>query len=271
MKITIKKKDNGRLLINADFTQLLRDNSIHNASDLWNIESESVKNVVPDRGTGRVWLKDRETGSRVEAYIKRYQPFTFTDALKAVTSFKKPVAFDAIHEWNAILTLHSIGIPTMTPIAAAHSGKHTCNLTLAIDNFTRASDLFKDPDLPLVEKKRICREIAKIAGLMHKSGYAHQDFYLVHFFVSSTTDQIFIIDLQRVISQKRLAARWRIKDLAQLFFSAAPFVTRYDIARFMATYSHYSGLDWRKNRRMIAAIRRKAKRIEKHHRRRYQQ
>ncbi len=271
MKITIEKWDNGRLLINSCFAHLLRDNNIHTAEDLWKIKSEPVKNVVPDRGTARIWLKDAGTGRRVETYIKRYQPFTLTDAMKAIMSLKKPVAFDAIHEWNALLSLNRIEIPTITPIAAARTGGHTCNLTLGIDNFTRASDLLKAPDLALTEKRRVCREIARIAGLMHKSGFAHQDFYLVHFFVSNATGSIFLIDLQRMISQSRLADRWRVKDLAQLLFSAGPFITSHDIARFMVAYSRYSGLDWRSNRRMISAIRNKAKRIKKHHMRRYQQ
>jgi hypothetical protein len=55
---------------------------------------------------------------------------------------------------------------------------------------------------------------------MHAAGLAHQDFYLVHFFVKPTEDDaLYLIDLQRVIIQKPLPTRWIIKDLAQMLFS----------------------------------------------------
>jgi len=272
MKINIEKLDNGHLLVNSDFAKLLRENNINTAADLWNLNSEPVKNVISDRRTDRVWLRDSGSVYRVEAYIKRYQPFTLTQAFKALASFKKPRSFDAIHEWNVILAFHRIGIPTMIPMAAARIGRHTCNLTLGITDYIRASDIVKQPDLTVGERHKLIKQIATITGVMHRHGFAHQDLYLVHIFLSrKQKNSLFLIDLQRVIRTSPLKERWRIKDLAQLFFSARESIDNMDIAQFISTYSHAADIKLYRHKTMLEAIRKKADRIEKHHRKRYQQ
>ncbi len=271
MKIKTETWDSGRLIVNSAFAGLLRRNNITTAHALWNVKSEGVKEVVPDRGTGRVLLEPVAGDSLVETYIKRYQPWTFRNTLKALASFKKPRVFDGLHEWRAILAFHEKGLPTMTPVAAARHGRYTCNLTLGITDYTRASELVRQDDLNISRRHRLASQIGTLTGRMHRYGFAHQDLYLVHMFIQEKyDDRVFIIDLQRLIIEKRLSDRWRIKDLAQLLFSVRGHANRLDVARFIAAYNRSYGEDLR-GAGMLEAIEKKAFRIERHHRRRYMQ
>jgi len=269
VKIQTEIWDNGRLTVNSAFARLLRHNDITTAQALWTVKSQGVKETVPDRGTGKVLLEPMEGEGLVETYIKRYQPWTFRNTFKALLSFKKPRVFDGLHEWQAILAFHERELPTMTPIAAARHGRHTCNLTLGITDYTRASELVRQDDLSISRRHKLVSQIGTIAGRMHRYGFAHQDFYLVHVFIQEEQDdRIFIIDLQRLIMEKRLPDRWRIKDLAQLLFSAYSHVGKLDIARFITAYNRAYGKDLRE-KGMLDVIEQKALRIERHHRRRY--
>ncbi len=269
MKIHTIQLDNRRLFINSAFAELLQNNGINSALALWRLEGKGVKEVTPDRGTSRVFLKTPE-GEDVELFLKKYQPVRISARLKALACLKRPRIFDGIHEWNALLAFHDHGIPTITPVAAARIGGYTCNLTLGIRDYTRLSDLAENTRLSPAKRHLLARQVATIAGKMHRAGFAHQDFYLVHFFASNSTGEIFIIDLQRVIMENPLKDRWRIKDLAQLLFSARNCCTAIDQSVFIATYRRTSGFDLATHPRLLRAIKAKARRIERHHRRHYE-
>ena len=66
-----------------------------------------------------------------------------------------------------------------------------------------------------------------------------------------------------MIMQPRLALRWRVKDLAQLLFSAQPNATPEEIQIFWRTYAGFAGLDPDLGR-IPALIRRKAAVIIRH-------
>ncbi len=272
MEIKTCSWDNGNLVVNSKFANLLKSNNITSASDLWNLESQNIKATVPHRSTAKVLLQP-ETGEQpVETFIKRYEPATIKEILKGYLSLKKQAHFDALHEWEAIIACHRHGIPTMEPIAAARLGKHTCNLTLGIKDYVRASELLASRDTTVPrERKQLIAKIANLVGRMHQCGFAHQDMYLVHFFVkrSSSGTSIYIIDLQRMIMQKKLASRWRVKDLAQLLFSARPFLSDREILQFISIYSKISAFSLTNHKRVLKGVHRKAAKIEKHHNRRY--
>jgi hypothetical protein len=93
-----------------------------------------------------------------------------------------------------------------------------------------------------------------LAGLIarfHGLGWRHRDLYLAHVFVAETPGSqldLWLIDLQRVFRPRWRPARWRVKDLAQLEFSAAAKgVSTHQRLRFAFEYARLSGLtgrDW---------------------------
>ncbi len=262
MNFKTESLDNNKLTVNADFIELLKFNAIDSASGLWNIEGEAVKKILEQRGTERAFLNTPD-GNKLEVYIKRYTKIPAKEKFKQAFSLKFR-SFDALHEWNALCAFHNAGLDTMIPMAVADLGKgRTCNLTLGITDYVKAAELFKNfsPEdqsrkLALIEK------IATIAGRMHAAGFAHQDFYLVHMFVrESEDDKIYLIDLQRLIMQKNLSKRWRVKDLGQLLFAARPYVSDMDIRHFREIYCSHAGEKFYRDNSLIKAITAKADKI----------
>ncbi len=267
MKIHTETFDDGRLLVNRDFTGLLEENGLTTANDIWKLKDQSVKKILKERTTGKVYLSRHGGDGKVEVFIKRYTRVPARQKIKDAFSLKF-FQFDALHEWNAQLLFHLAELPTVIPIAAGRTRQGTFNLTLGIQGYERASVVLERMGSDQ-EKQRntVIEMIAKYVGRMHQVGLAHQDLYLVHFFLKGSTMIPYLIDLQRVIIEKELSDKWRIKDLAELLFSARPVVSDREIKIFCKTYSEVSGIDLHDHPGMIRAIRKKADRIESRHRR----
>ncbi|QSH42171.1 lipopolysaccharide kinase InaA family protein [Lentisphaerota bacterium ZTH] len=262
MNFETERLDDHKLIVNKDYTELLKFNGIETARDLWDFEGEAVKKILKQRGTERVFL-NTPNGSRIEAYIKRYSPEPKREILKKVFSLKFHT-FDAFHEWRALRAFHRAGIPTMEPMAVASPFKGcSCNLTLGITGYVKAAELFKNfTPADRCRRLRLIDNIAQIAGSMHAHNYAHQDFYLVHMFVrEQENDKVYLIDLQRLIIQRKLSWRWRVKDLAQLLFASKPHVSRTDILRFWKKYCSIAGKRFFSDKFIIHSVQGKAARI----------
>ena len=154
----------------------------------------------------------------------------------------------------------------MQPVACGAAGGNSCILTLGITDYVRASELFaKFAGGERVRRRKLIRRIAELAAGMHKAEMAHQDFYLVHMFVrEKEDDSVFLIDLQRVIFEGSFSERWRIKDLAQLLFSADKLVSRTDILYFWKIYTGMAGEELYGDSSPANKIFRKAARIRRH-------
>lgn len=266
MQIKVEHKDGGKLLVNADFAKILEFNGVKSFEDLWRISGESVKNILRERGTERVFLKSPEGGAPVEAYIKRYRPEPFKSRLKNMLSLRPSLFPGARNEWEAIIEFHRRNLPTMQPIACGASGGDSCILSLGITDYVRASDLFaKFAKGDRGRRRKLIRRIAELAAGMHLAKMAHQDFYLVHMFVrEKEDDSVFLIDLQRVIFEQSFSERWRVKDLAQLLFSADKLVSRTDILYFWKNYTGTFGSRFYRDKSLVGRIFRKADRIGRH-------
>ncbi len=263
MPFEIEKLDGARLLVNSRFRGILEHNDLLDAESLWKVRSEPVKKKLRERGTERAMLADPGGGRPLEMFIKRYSPLPLKEYFKSALSLKPLFSDGAFHEWEAILSFHEKGIPTMEPVAVAKCADGTCLLTLGITNYRRASDLFPGFGAgDMTRRRRLVCEIARLAGAMHSANFAHQDFYLVHIFVKEDEgDKPYIIDLQRAIIREKLSSRWRVKDLAQLLFSAADFASRADIMRFWKTYCKLAGNEFFRDQKLIRRIIAKAARM----------
>lgn len=236
MNINVTTLDDRNLLVNTEFIELLEANRLLSAQNLWDLESTPVKRFVKDRGTDRLFLNSEKDGKPVETYIKRYLKAPIKQIFKNLFSLKI-YQNNGIKEWESILEFHRFNIPTITPIAAARVGSRTCNLTLGIENYVRASELILSQTITDTRKKNIINKIARLAARMHGYNMAHQDFYLVHIFIKEEMeDSLFLIDLQRVIKQKNLSSRWMVKDLSQFIFSAKPHLSDTEMELFKDTY-----------------------------------
>lgn len=92
-------------------------------------------------------------------------------------------------------------------------------------------------------KTALIRKVATIAKTLHENGINHRDFYLCHFLLDPETLQnpealtLYLIDLHRAGLHRRLRRRWRLKDLAGLYFSSKDQgLTARDYWRFIKAY-----------------------------------
>lgn len=184
-------------------------------------------------------------GDRV-FYLKR-NVFHKVEFWKRASRLRLPPR-SAKQEWESILALTNLGIPTVKPVALGEKtflGFETTSFTLTeeiygaepLDTF-----LLREFSGPLSEanrqkKRHLIRKVAELAARFHGRGFNHQDFYLNHFFLNSD-GTLFLLDLQRVQQRRAVSPRFQIKDLGQLNYSADYLggFTRGDRMRFLHAY-----------------------------------
>ncbi|MEJ2704745.1 MAG: lipopolysaccharide kinase InaA family protein [Sedimentisphaerales bacterium] len=109
--------------------------------------------------------------------------------------------------------------------------------------------------------------LAKFIKRFHQTHYRHRDLYFSHIFCDDE-GRFFLIDLARAFKPAVLDQRFRVKDLAQVYYSApARHFSKTDRLRF---YVAYAG--WRKltaeDKAVIRRVIRKAERMARHAKRR---
>jgi len=262
--IVTNARDNGKLLVNAEFAEILDANNLSTADSIWNLEGENVKKKLAIRGTERIALSSPDGENKIEAYLKRYLPLPIKEYVKNIVSGRPFFPDGAKHEWDAIIAFHAAEIATMRPIAVASlpDGRGAL-LTLGITDYKRASDIFAEwnPEEKSAERAKLVANIAELAAKMHSAGFAHQDFYLVHLFVLENLTTL-PIDLQRIIFPDRFSQRWRVKDLGQLLYSARKFTTREERELFWEKYAEYAK-NLKTPESLLKAVKRKADSIQK--------
>ncbi len=212
-----------------------------------------------------------EIGDRA-FYLKRNR-FHRGEFWKTLSRFRLPPR-SARQEWQSILAVRDVGIPTVPPVAMGE--QLVCGVEKA--SFTLTEALYDAEPLdqvlqrefsgelssPLRRKKRaLIRRVAEIARQLHGSGMYHQDLYLGHFLLGRD-DKLYLIDLQRVVRCGKVPRRYLVKDLGQLAYSAevAGELSRSDQMRLFLTYLGRSSLGAAEKtllRRVLAKCRRIAR------------
>ncbi len=190
---------------------------------------------IKNRRTFRITVKGKNF------FIKHHRGTGWAEIIKNLLQFKLPV-IGADTEVNALKKLHSLRLPTMDIIAY---GKRNCNpakresfiITAEITDAVSLEDLIKNA-LPASLRHKLIRQLARIVSTMHQNGINHRDCYLCHFLWQQASETLFVIDLHRAQIRRKIPRRYRIKDLAGLYFSALDMPPgRSDIWRFIREYS----------------------------------
>lgn len=222
------------------FESVLSENGIVSPQQLWSLKGEDAKKKTEARQIERICL--RHGAETAEFYLKRYNPIPLREIIRNRIALKPVFTDGAIHEWKALKAIEKLGIPApKTAAAAKFADGRSCILTLGIRNYSRASDILSDPATPQRRRERIIGRIAEIAGRLHSASIAHQDLYLLHFFVTEwDDDKVHLIDLQRaLLSKGAIPDRWLSKDLAQLLFSSRGLVSEREMSLFKTEYARH--------------------------------
>ena len=204
---------------------------------------------LPDRQTLKVNIGDRRV------FIKRHLGVGWREIFKNLVQLRLPV-ISANNELKAIRRLEQLGVDTLNCVgfgersaspASRQSFIITDDLTGSISLEEYCAGWPNEPVEPARWrlKRILLKRLASIARDLHDNGVNHRDFYICHFHiwpdqltdVASSTFKIVLIDLHRVQIRTHLPRRWRLKDIAGLYFSAMDVgLTRRDCLRFISQY-----------------------------------
>ena len=186
-------------------------------------------------------------------FAKVFMGIGWKALLTSLLKFRKPV-IGAENEWRAIEALPKIGIDTMRLVGYGRQGRHPAYrrsfvITEELKPTISLEDLCRDwrtSPPPVQFKRALIERVAQIARALHASGMVHRDLYLCHFLLDTssggvafeeTAPRLYLIDLHRVDRHRHLKRRWRIKDVAGLYFSSMDIgLTQRDLLRFIQTY-----------------------------------
>ncbi|MDR0931825.1 MAG: lipopolysaccharide core heptose(I) kinase RfaP [Victivallales bacterium] len=183
-------------------------------------------------------------------FAKVHHGVGYREIIKNLLRFKRPV-LGAENEYNALLLLHQVGVDTMTSRAYGRRGKNPAKIesflvTSELKNMTSLEDFCRDwPQNPPKFALRIglTMRLASMVKTMHDTGMNHRDCYLCHFLLDNATAEsanphLYVIDLHRAEIRDRIPRRYRLKDVAGIYFSSLDIgLTKRDCFRFMKCYS----------------------------------
>lgn len=177
-------------------------------------------------------------------FIKRHRGARWPEILKNLLQGRLPVV-SARNEYRAIRKLESLGVraPALAGFGCRGLLPHTLASFLVTDDVGPHLSLedycrhWSDQPPAFTEKLWLLRQTAEIARTLHEGGVGHRDFYLCHLLRTGPQAPLTVIDLHRALVKTQLALRWKIKDLAGLYFSAWDIgLSRRDLYRFMRSY-----------------------------------
>ena len=225
-----------------------------------------------------------ERGGRA-FFIKQHFGVGWREIIKNLCSLRTPV-LDAASEWRAIDHLARLGLATARVVGRGRRGldparRRSFVVLEELDGVVSLVDLaalWQRLPPAIAEKRRLIADTADLTRRMHAGGLNHRDYYLCHILCRADMlippdgwdgidNQLYLLDLHRAQIRRKVPRRWRLKDLAGLYFSAmAAGLSRGDRLRFIAGYE---GRPWRQSlaadAALWAAVERKAQRLRRRH------
>lgn len=187
-------------------------------------------------------------------FIKQHRGVGWKEIYKNWLQLRPPV-ISAQNEWQAIQALKKLNVSVPAIAAYGQRGinpakRHSFILMEELAPVLSLEELCKHwPNQPpsFKLKKNLIAEVARIAAILHEHGINHRDFYICHFLLSvpngiehinPETLRLHLIDLHRAQIRRITPKRWRIKDLAGLYFSSKDAaLSQRDLFRFMKGYA----------------------------------
>jgi heptose I phosphotransferase len=256
-----------------EWTEMLGENWHHHLMDA---KLSDRLHVKQGRSIAR-WTIVRG-GRELAVFVKRHYRHSRWQGLLARISLGRRSS-DAGREWRHLRLANSLGLDAPRPLAVAEWIGPGPRMRSALVVEELADMLALHEAVPLAArmlpadrfrqwKQGLIVELARMVRLLHDHGYFHRDLYLCHFFIhcddikcqpANWQRRVTLIDFHRLTRQKLIGFPLRMKDLAQLLYSAKiDGVGHRDILGF---WRHYGG-----SRLLAWAVRLKARLYERHNR-----
>nr|VFK01983.1 MAG: heptose I phosphotransferase [Candidatus Kentron sp. H]VFK02095.1 MAG: heptose I phosphotransferase [Candidatus Kentron sp. H]VFK05266.1 MAG: heptose I phosphotransferase [Candidatus Kentron sp. H] len=210
------------------------------------VEVDKIQGKIFKHKEGRKTLYFKLNGKAY--FLKLHKGVGWKEIAKNLLQLRLPV-LGARNEQRAILALTKVGVGTLSIAAFGEKGinpakKTSFIITDAIKpslSLQRVTSQWRKnpPDLQL--KRATSRQVCRMIRLMHENNINHRDLYLCHFLWRRYPEKkpdLALVDLHRALIHKKLPYRWRVKDLAGIYYSAMDMgLTKGDCFRFIKAYS----------------------------------
>ncbi len=197
---------------------------------------------------GRVTLRFQRADRSF--FLKLHRGIGWGEIFKNLLQARLPV-LGAGNEYRAVRALRALGVDTLDVAAYAERGlnpaaRHSMIVTDDLVGTESLEDYcadWRDTPPPFQTRLKILLKVADSAGRMHRAGINHRDFYICHFHLDEASlalpsPRCYLIDLHRAQLRRRTPRRWKVKDLAGLYFSAMDCgLGRRDLLRFLSRYT----------------------------------
>ncbi|GAB5452142.1 MAG: lipopolysaccharide core heptose(I) kinase RfaP [Halioglobus sp.] len=185
-----------------------------------------------------------------EYFVKLHRGIGWAEIAGNLLRGRLPV-LGAGDEYRALRTLQRTEVSTPRIAAYAQLGGNPARRRSVIvtDSLVDTQSLEdfcvgwrQSPPGPLA-KMQLIRAVAELARALHGAGVNHRDFYLCHIHLRqpaapAARPDLVLIDLHRAQVRHRVPGRWRVKDLAGLYFSAMDLdLGPRDLLRFLRHYT----------------------------------
>ncbi len=229
-----------KVFLNATFEQLWQGKDPFEQAD-------AITGDVYRELDGRRTLRFEVDGKGY--FLKQHRGVGWKEIVKNLLSLRLPI-LGAANEKLAVEALTEAGIGTMTVAAFAERGvnpaaQESFIITEAVEPSISLEDLaieWRESPPSLKQKRALLNVVCDMTRNMHQAGVNHRDFYICHFLLRNRdfdmTPDLALIDLHRALIHSQLPKRWRLKDLASLYYSAFDVpLTKADRLRFIQRYS----------------------------------
>ena len=239
-------------------------------------ENLTKKNLARFRSRLQFDIESPELAQSTTVFLKRYDSPPLLDQLKNWLSVRSRKSCAGLELTAANeLTAAGIGAPKVISYGEQWDTLFEKRSFLITERIPDAESIerklpeyFNEPATK--ETLRLRRDfIARLANFIktfHETTYRHRDLYFAHIFYDDA-DRFFLIDLARAFKPSVLNRRFRVKDLAQIFYSApGRYFSKTDRMRFYIGYTGRRKLT-HEDKAIIRRVAKKAAQMARHDRR----
>lgn len=240
-----KEDSSSNFYIKPDYEDALKQKGLTSIEEIFTFVG--AKNLVKENlAPSRSRIQFEAGNPAITFYLKRYDKPPRLLQLKNWLTHRKKASF-AYFDFEPAESLRNAGINTPQTIAFGDEwGILFETRSFCIVKEIAGADAIerKLPDCfyqartagNFQLRRDFIRRLAQFIKKFHQTGYRHRDLYFSHIFYNN--NEFYLIDLARAFVPQLLSERFRVKDIAQLFYSAPKrFFSYTDRMRFYLEYN----------------------------------
>jgi UDP-glucose:(heptosyl)LPS alpha-1,3-glucosyltransferase/heptose I phosphotransferase len=265
-----KIKKTNPFYVNPKYLQAFSQLHLNSIDDIFNF-SKGQNLRKPRLAQHRTRIAFEIDAPKTTLYLKRYDHTPISTQIRDFVLHKSiaPTAWFDIAP-SIELTKSNINTPEIVAFGSesfAFFEKRSFCITAAVPNGSSLEKNLpqcfntKDPDAAK-QKIAFTLSLADFAAAFHQTGFCHRDFYLCHIFNTPSND-FYLIDLTRAFKPAVFKTRYKLKDLAQLYYSApGSKISTTNRLRFYLRYRNHNRLtpaDKKFIRKLLARVKKMAR------------